>query len=75
MSNPIENFKAGCSGKVIFTTFTKASTTAKRMRKSNRDCHVEPYHCAYCQKFHVGENRTYHPKTRKKDSPRGVDQD
>ena len=75
MSNPIEHFKAGCSGKVQFLTFTKAASTAKRMRKTNRECHVEAYHCQHCQHFHVGENRTYHPKTRKKGTSHDVDLD
>lgn len=74
MTNPIEQFKAGCSGKVAFLTFTKASQTAKRMRKTNRECHVEPYHCLCCNQFHVGENRTYHPKTRKKGARRGEEE-
>jgi hypothetical protein len=72
MSSPFEHFKAGCSGKVQFISFTKAEKTAKRMRKGNRDCHVEAYHCQHCQKFHVGENRAYHPKTKQKGMPRGV---
>lgn len=73
MSNPYEQFIAGCSGKVVFQTFTKAASTAKRMRKTNRDCHVEAYHCLHCQKFHVGENRAYHPKTPRKGAPRGAE--
>lgn len=56
-------------------TFAKANETAKRMRKSRRECHVEAYHCIHCQQYHVGENRSYHPKTRKQDAPPRADQD
>lgn len=66
---------AGCTGKKVFLTFTKAASVAKRMRKTNRECHVESYHCQHCQKFHVGENRSYHPKTPKKGASRDADQD
>lgn len=45
------------------------------MRKQNKACHVEAYHCQHCQKFHVGENRTYHPKTIQKGAPRSVDEE
>jgi len=68
-------FIAGCTGKVGFISFTKAATVAKRMRKGNRECHVEAYHCQHCQHFHVGENRSYHTKTRKKGAPRGADEE
>ena len=75
MTNPIDNFKSGCSGKVQFPTFTKAASTAKRMRKGNRDCHVEAYHCLHCQHFHVGENNNYGRRNPRKDAPPGAEKD
>jgi hypothetical protein len=75
LSSRAERFIAGCSGKVQFLTFTKAASTAKRMRKGNRDCHVEAYHCLHCQKFHVGENRSYGKTNPRKDAPSGDTED
>lgn len=75
MSTPSEQFKTGCTGKAQFTTFTKAASTAKRMRKYDGDCHVEAYHCLHCQHFHVGENKSYGRKNPRKDVPPGTEKD
>lgn len=66
----MKHIVAGCTGKMAFNTFTRAGKVAKRMRQFDHGCHVEPYHCQHCQKFHVGENRDYHPKTKQKGAPR-----
>jgi hypothetical protein len=60
-------FKSGCTGKVPFTSFNKAQQTAKRMRKTHRESHVEPYHCQHCQQFHVGESWSYGRKNPRKE--------
>ena len=61
-------FKTGCTGKKEFQTFCLASASAKRLNRRDGDTHVEAYHCRCCNRFHVGESRSYGVRHRKRDS-------
>lgn len=61
--------KIGCTGKSAFTSYTTAARRAKIMRQEKDSAHVEPYHCRYCKRFHIGEARGYRPRSARKERP------
>lgn len=54
-----DDHKVGCTGKSPFASFGEAQKRARRMRQRDNGAHVEPYHCRHCNRFHVGEARSY----------------
>ena len=42
--------ESSCDGKIGFLTFAMAARAAKRKKSAKR----VPYHCRYCQAFHIG---------------------
>lgn len=51
--------KPGCTGKREFGTFTQAKRGAVRLNRRDQGAHVEPYHCKFCHRSHVGEARDH----------------
>lgn len=45
-----------CTGKQKFATFAQAERTAKRSRKGSNSERQRPYHCRYCNQFHIGRD-------------------
>lgn len=45
--------QAACSGKSQYLTWGKAAHAAKWLHRRTGEC-VQPYHCLYCSRFHVG---------------------
>jgi len=58
----------GCTGKSPFSTFALAKDAANRRNAKGRagaNNPVEPYHCASCHQYHIGEARAVvHRKVR-----------
>ena len=66
MATNLEGYKFGCTGKQEFATFAQAKRRARII--NNRDTgHLEAYHCTHCNRFHVGGNRNYGRRDRRKD--------
>lgn len=57
----------GCTGKIRFQSFFIARKSARKLNQRSRGAHTEPYHCAHCNGFHVGENRDYKRKDKRKE--------
>jgi len=58
----------GCTGKIRFQSFFIARTSARKLNQRSKGAHVEAYHCTHCNGFHVGENRDYRRKDKRRDS-------
>lgn len=58
---------AGCTGKKSFERFNQAENAARRRNRHDGDAHLEAYHCRHCNRFHIGENRSYKVKDKRKE--------
>jgi hypothetical protein len=45
----------GCTSKAIFVSRSEAKTSARRNRRNDGSLH--PYHCRYCDQWHLGHRR------------------
>jgi hypothetical protein len=45
----------GCTSKAIFVSRGEAKTSARRNRRNDGSLH--PYHCRYCDQWHLGHRR------------------
>jgi len=52
---PLE--ERGCTSKVTFSTRVEARSLARRGRRS--DGQLDPYHCRYCDFWHLGHRRRH----------------
>jgi len=45
----------GCTSKALFVSRSEAKTSARRNRRNDGSLH--PYHCRYCDQWHLGHRR------------------
>lgn len=48
--------EASCQGKKVFRTYWEAARSAKKLARYREKSKPNPYRCASCGKFHVGNH-------------------
>jgi len=57
--------KPSCEGKRAYSNWTLAERMAMNTNRDRDGAHVQPYHCRYCSRFHVGGS-DYSPRSGKR---------